>query len=108
MYSTSNSKTATVKLPTFGGGQEEDFFKFEKEVRKGFLANKIRRYDQVGVLRDCLKNHAKTMIPASMEDIEEAWNVLKVVYGDAARLMKVKKANIAALGKMPRNESNAT
>ena len=108
LYSTSNSKTATVKFPTFGGGQEEDFFKFEKEVRKGFLTNKTRRYDQVGVLRDCLKNHAKTMIPASMEDIEEAWNVLKVVYGDAARLMKVKKANIAALGKMPRNESNAT
>ena len=48
------------------------------------------------------------MIPTSMEDIDEAWNVLKVVYGDAAILMKVKKANIAALGKIPRNESNVT
>ena len=105
MFSTSKSKTANVKFPTFGGGQEEDFFKFEKEVRKGFLTNRIKRDDQVGKLRECLRNHPKTMIPASMEDIEEAWNVLKTVYGDAARLMKVKKANIAALGRMPKNES---
>ena len=107
LYSTSKSKTATVKFPTFGGGQDEDFFKFEREVKKGFLTNRIRRGDQVGKLRECLRNHPRTMIPASMEDIEEAWNVLKTVYGDAARLMKVKKANISALGRMPKNESNA-
>ena len=107
LFSTSKSKTANVKFPTFSGGQDEDFFKFEKEVRKGFLTNRIKRDDQVGKLRECLRNHPKTMIPASMEDIEEAWNVLKTVYGDAARLMKVKKANIAALGRMPKNESNA-
>ena len=39
LYSTSKSKTATVKFPTFGGGQDEDFFKFEREVKKGFLTN---------------------------------------------------------------------
>ena len=107
LYSTNKSKAANVKLPMFGGGPEEDFCKFEKEVMKGFVTNRVRRDDQVRKLRECLKNHPRTMIPSSLENIDEAWKVLKTIYGDASRMMKAKKSKLASLDRMPRNGSNA-
>ena len=106
LYSQNRSKVAAVKFPTFGGDIDEDFSKFEKEVKKAFSSNRVRRDDQVSKLRECLKRHPKSLIPSSMDNIEDAWKVLKTIFGDAARTMKAKQAKIASMGRMPRNETN--
>ena len=54
LYSLAKSKTVTVKLPIFTGAQAEDFSKFRKEVEKGMKINRVRMYDQVSKLRECL------------------------------------------------------
>lgn len=105
LYSQNRSKVASFKFPTFGGDIEEDFAKFEKEVKKTFTFNRVRRDDQVSKLRECLRNHPKSLVPASMDNIDDAWRVLEAIYGDAARTMKAKKATIFSMGRMPRNES---
>ena len=48
-----------------------------------------------------------SLVPATMHNIDDAWRVLESIYGDAARTMKAKKARIASMGRMPRNESNS-
>ena len=47
LFSTIKSKNASVKLPTFGGEAEDDFSKFEKEMKKGLVTNRVKRADQV-------------------------------------------------------------
>ena len=108
LYSTSRSKGAEVKLPTFDGSHFDDFMKFQKEMMKGFKSNKIRKEDQIKKLRECLVGDPKDLIPVGMESVEDAWLILKNRYGDAARVMTARKMMIENLGKYPRTGSGAT
>ena len=101
LFSINKTKTASVKLPTFGGEAGEDFSKFEKEMKKGLITNRVKRADQVAKLREHLKARPKGMIPSNMEDIDEAWRILREIYGDATRVMKARRANIQAMRQMP-------
>ena len=91
LYSLAKSKTTTVKLPVFSGAQDEDFSKFKKEVEKGMKINRVKKYDQVSKLRDCLRLDAKGLIPSTMDDIEEAWKILVKRYGDPSRVMAARQ-----------------
>lgn len=101
LYSLAKSKTATVKLPVFAGTQAEDFSKFRREVEKGMKINRVRKYDQVSKLRECLRLDAKELIPSTMDDIEEAWKILDKRYGDPSRVMAARKQKLRDLGKLP-------
>ena len=101
LFSTIKSKNASVKLPTFGGEAEDDFSKFEKEMKKGLVTNRVKRADQVAQLREHLKARPKGMIPSNMEDIDEAWRILREIYGDATRVIKAKRAKIQAMRQLP-------
>ena len=104
----SKSKAANVKLPSFSGAIEEDFSKFKKEVKKGFLSNKVRRDDQPSKLRECLKGNAKKLIPVSMDCIEDCWSALEAMYGDPSRIMNARKKKIKLMGKFPSDETSPT
>ena len=106
LYSQNRSEVASVKFPMFGGDTDEDFSKFEKDLKKAFSSNRVRKDDQVSKLRECLRKRPQSLIHSSMDNIEEALKVLKTIYGDAARTVKAKKAMISSMGKMPRNGTN--
>ena len=57
IFTLSKSKSADLVLPTFSGKLEEDFSKFQREMLKGFKANKVKKEDQVKKLRENLKGH---------------------------------------------------
>ena len=101
LYSLAKSKTATVKLPIFTGAQAEDFSKFRREMEKGMKINRVRRYDQVSKLRECLRQHPKELIPSTMDNIDEAWKILSKCYGDPTRIMAARKQKLKDLGQLP-------
>ena len=63
--------------------------------------NRVRKYDQVSKLRECLRLDAKELIPSTMDDIEEAWKILDKRYGDPSRVMAARKQKLRDLGKLP-------
>ena len=80
-----------MKLPTFEGKDEEDYARFKVEVEKAFINNRVTKADKLLKLRDCLKGHARKLIPDALtQDIDEAWAVLDRAYGDPVRLIKSK------------------
>ena len=65
--------------------------------------NRVRKYDQVSKLRECLRLDAKGLIPSTMDDIEEAWKILVKRYGDPSRVMAARKQKLKNLGNLPPN-----
>ena len=108
LHSLSKSKTASVILPVFPGERSENFSKFEKEVEKGMVANRVKRDNQVTKLRECLRQDPKALIPHDMEDIDEAWRILSHIYGDTTRVMAARKEKLMRLGPLPNNGKDAT
>ena len=97
LFTLSQSKASDLKLPKFGGKPHENFAKFRMEMMRAFKANKIRREDQVKKLRENLFDQPKTMIPYTMEYIEDAWQVLGDMYGDAGRVMHAMRLELKKL-----------
>ena len=106
LYSMCKSTAAKVKLPSFSGAPEEDFSTFMEEVKKAFVANKVRKDDQPSKLKECLKSHARKLIPESMKEIDNCWDTLKAVYGDPSRVMNAKKKKLSQMGRYPADELN--
>ena len=52
LFSLNKSKTANVAFPTFSGTTDEDYLKFEREMRDCIKRNRIRREDQSRKLRE--------------------------------------------------------
>ena len=75
--------------------------KFQKEMLKGFKSNKIKKDDQIKKLRECLSGIPKTLIPIGMESVQDAWLILKDMYGDSARVMIARKRIIEDFGDYP-------
>ena len=102
LFSLNESKTANIAFPTFSGSSDEDYLKFEREMRDCFNRNRIRREDQSRKLREMLKGSIQKIIPENLEDIEQAFQLLKAIYGDPSRVMKAKKAKLMSLGNFPK------
>ena len=87
LFTLDTSKTDTVKLPIFGGKEEEDFQRFKDQMEKAFDQNRVSRADQLSKLRESLRGQAKRMVPEDItEDIDKAWEALDKAYGDPDRL----------------------
>ena len=52
LFSLNKSKTANVAFPTFSDTTDEDYLKFEREMRDCIKRNRIRREDQSRKLRE--------------------------------------------------------
>merc|ERR1712155_321714 len=75
--------TADRKYPKFSGADEkqEDFQKFEKDVREVFKANRVERDDQVKKLcEECLESPAKNLIPETVKTLDRALETLRGRY----------------------------
>ena len=83
-----------------------DFSTFMEEVKKAFVANKVRKEDQPSKLKESLKSHARKLIPESMKEIDTCWDTLKAVYGDPSRVMNAKKKKLSSMGRYPADELN--
>ena len=103
LFSLSRNKTADVMLPIFTGDPEEDFTKFKKEMMKGLKTNRVKKDDQVKKLRENLRDQPRSIIPATLEDVDTAWAILEDLYGDATRVVKARKKMIKNLGPFPKN-----
>ena len=65
--------------------------------------NRVRRYDQVTKLRECLRQDPKDLVPSTMENIDDAWKILSNMYGDPTRVMAARKKKLSDLGQFPPN-----
>ena len=83
----------------YEGRDEEDYGKFKDEIERAFVQNRISRSDKVSKLRECLRGHAKRLIPESItNDIDKAWEALDKAFGKPARLMRHRKEALDKLG----------
>ena len=106
LYTLDITVTDKVKLPTFEGKDEEDYARFKVEVEKAFINNRVTKSDKLLKLRDCLKGHARKLIPDSLtQDIDEAWAVLDKAYGDPVRLIKSKTEALSRMEPLPRENN---
>ena len=101
LFSDNRSKTASVKLPCFAGLDEEDYSQFEKDIKKAFVAYRVRKDDQIKKLREVVKGNARKVIPSTMKNIDEAFKILKNIFEDPSRLMNAKRNIIFNLGNYP-------
>ena len=105
LYSLNTSNTANlVKYPTFSGAIGEDFMKFRKDFTNALKVNRVRADDQVSKLRDNLDGDPLSLVPETLTRLEDAFEILAPIYGDAVRLMDSKKETIEALGPFPEAE----
>ena len=104
LYSLIESKSADINYPTFGGSMEEDYMKFQHEMKNALKVNKIRLEDQVPKLRENLQASALKLIPSSLDNIEEAFTILSSIYGEPGRVMTARKNKIASMGSFPNSK----
>ena len=100
--------TSCVKLPTFSGGYDEDFGKFKEEMQQGLKSNRVKKEDQVKILRENLFNQPKSLVPESMDDIDQAWEILQSLFEDVSRVMRARKKKISRLRKFPTTGKGST
>ena len=87
LFSQSQTKAANIAFPIFSGHDGEDFVKFKKDMENALRVNKVMREDQAKKLRENLRSDALKLVPATIESIDEAMEVLQTVYGDARRIL---------------------
>ena len=103
LFTLDTAKSDLVKLPIFEGKDSEDFSIFKEKIGKAFDQNRTSKSDQLDKLRECLRGHAKKIVPDSMtKTIEEAWADLEKAFGDADRVMTHRKEALVKLGKLPK------
>ena len=63
--------------------------------------NKVIKEDQAKQLRFHLSGQPRTLVPKTMDKIEDVWKILDSMNGDNYRLMKARKKIILELGPFP-------
>ena len=107
LYSLNQAATIETAYPTYGG-ELENYARFEKEFIHTLKVNRVRADKQVAKLRDCLYGGPKDLIPATMTNLQTALAILTPIYGDPARLIESRKANIQDLGIFPEMDDYPT
>ena len=108
LYSLNQAAAVETEYPNYGGELEENFVRFQKEFLHTLKVNRVRADKQVAKLRDCLYNGPKDLIPATMTILQTALDILAPIYGDPARLIESRKANIQDLGVFPEMDDYPT
>ena len=97
LYSLNPGKAANLTYPAFSGADSEDYFKFKKDMENCFRGNRIRKEDQVTVLKKELKGDALDLLPSNITSITTAWDLLSQIYGDPKRILLSRKSKIQAM-----------
>ena len=80
-------KMEKVKWPTFCGKPGESFFKFKEQFLKAAKQNMTSRADQFTKLRENLKDFPLTLVPETMNSVNDAFKRLSDTYGDPQKLV---------------------
>ena len=107
LYSLVKSKPSNVSYPQFGGKDDEDFFKFEEELKKAFKKNQVQQGEQAKKLKENLKGLAKRILPSTNDNIDDCLQILRNMFADTANLTKARKSELLGLGPYPKHGSKA-
>ena len=97
LYSLNPGEAANLTYPTFSGEDSEDFFMFKKEMETCFRSNRVRKEDQVSILKKELKGDALKLVPANVTSVATAWDLLDQIYGDPKRILIDRKGKLDAM-----------
>ena len=92
-----------VKWPTFAGDAGEDFIKFKADFLDACRQNKTTLRNQITKLRENVKGYARSLIPASLTDLEKAWKILERACGDSLRVVNHRIENLMNVGAWPQD-----
>ena len=81
---------------------DEDYNKWEKEMKVALKSNCDRRDDQIRKIREYLKNHPLSLVPENLDNVDAAFSTPKSLYGDPSHMMKRKKDKLLSLGQYPK------
>ena len=90
-----------VKWPSFSGEAGEDFVKFKKDFIDACKQNRVSLRNQITKLRENVKGYAKSLIPASLTDVEKALSILERACGDSMRVVNHRLDNLLNVGPWP-------
>ena len=76
-----------VKWPEFAGEVGEYFFKVKKDFINAAKQNRTSTKNQITKLRENINGYAKSLIPASIEDINKGLEILENACGDTMRVV---------------------
>ena len=94
-----------VKWPAFSGDVGEDFFKFKKDFIDAAKQNRTSTKNQITKLRENIKGYAKSLIPASITDIDKGLEILEHACGDTMRVVNHRVENLMKVGAWPQDGS---
>ena len=94
-------KMEKIKWPKFCGKQGENFFKFKESFIKAAKQNMTTRADQISKLRENLSDFPLTLVPESMEDINDAFSRLADTYGDCQKLVNFELKKLEKMAMFP-------
>ena len=106
LHSLEISTTDTVSLPSFEGRDDEDWTIFRGKLEKALAANRVKTSDKCDKLRECLRGHARNLVPNTQEDFVAALNALEKAFGDSSTVLNVKIASLKEVGSLPKNTNN--
>ena len=96
-----SNRVEQVKWPTFAGEVGEDFAKFKADFLDASKQNKTSLRNQLTKLKENLKGYAKSLIPATVSDLDKAWKILQAACGDPMRLVNHRVENLMNVGSWP-------
>ena len=106
LYSLAQSKNAVVDYPKFSGAFGQDYHRFEKEMKAAMVDNRVRKDDQIKVLRKNLSGGALDLVPENMTNVDKGFLALSSLYGSASKVMGHRKKQLLSLGQYPHSDTN--
>ena len=102
LYSLDTSQRGEqVKWPSFSGEAGEDFYKFKKDFYDAAKANRTSLKNQTTKLRENLRGYAKSLVAASVTDVDKAFKILENACGDTMDVVNFRVNNLLKVGQWP-------
>ena len=79
----------------------EDFYKFKKDFYDAAKANRTSLKNQTTKLRENLRGYAKSLVAASVTDVDKAFKILENACGDTMDVVNFRVNNLLKVGQWP-------
>ena len=102
LYCLDIATTEKSTYPTFEGKEDECFATFKEKIENAFIQNRVKKSSKVSKLRECLKGHARKLVPVNLVDINRAFETLEKAFGHSTRVLNFKINSLKKIGQLPR------
>ena len=96
-----NTREDQIRWPTFSGECGEDYFKFKRDFQHAAKQNKTSARNQLSKLKENLEGFAKSLIPATVTDIERSFTILEHAFGDSMKVVSHRIDDLMKVGSWP-------